>query len=368
MINATLYAPGLTVEVLDRAGPLPPPSPSPIGSVAAGAFITLTGATIASVVPNPKFYDQYHANSSQDVRGVVTAWGGARLSADGKMRIRGGGGLTYGGNEDYALDPIAGTMVRETDPSPLGAPDPATGLQIPAYGPMARHTYDGLCALPDGRDVLYGGNVYPTDTAGDSHFRWRDQVTKLWTDTGVSLGGQGTSTPSLNYWKNGVMICALGTNGYAMVDTKTEPWTVTSHSNRGPTGAVPAVPGVPSRMMIVGDICYVMLSSKNWGFWNLATLSGWNVLTLTGDLDLPVNCGVDYDPVAQKAIAWNGSDTTWLIDFIAKTSTKTAGTQPAASGSGIFGRWRYLQPLDAFVGYPTDISKPGIIYFPRGSL
>lgn len=329
------------------------------GGVASGAFVTLTGATIGNVVPNPAFSDTYHANSSQDVRGVVTAWSGGVL-AGGLLLMMGGGGNTYGGNEVYALNPNGGTS-RLTDPSVLGAPNPSTGLQIPVTGPMERHTYDGICALPDGRMVLYGGNVYFTDTAGDSHFWTFDPVAKTWVDTGAAQGGSGTSTPSLAFWKTGMLICALGTNGYATVDYTTTPWTVVQHLNRGS-------PAVPSRMIVIGDICWAMLNNKTWGFWNLATNSAWNPVTLTGDLDYPVNCGADLDPATGLITLWDGGNTVWNINLATKVSVKTAGNLAACSFNGIFGRWRYVASLDAFVGYPTDISKPGVLYFPRGSL
>jgi hypothetical protein len=61
------------------------------------------------------------------------------------------------------------------------------------------------------------------------------------------------------------------------------------------------------------------------------------------------NPGFDYDPVRGRLVAWAGGPV-FTLDPETRTWTSTpAPNAPAPTQNGIFGRWRYVPSLDAFV-------------------
>jgi hypothetical protein len=62
--------------------------------------------------------------------------------------------------------------------------------------------------------------------------------------------------------------------------------------------------------------------------------------------------GLEYDPVRDRVVAWNGGNTVYSLNPDTKewtTVTAATGSPGSESRDGTFGRWRYSPTDDVFV-------------------
>jgi len=78
--------------------------------------------------------------------------------------------------------------------------------------------------------------------------------------------------------------------------------------------------------------------------------------TTGGDAFIAKRVGLDYDPVADRLVGWAGGPVYSLDPDTGVWTAHDAPGAPKPTDSGIYGRWRYVPGLDAFV-LVTDVDE-----------
>jgi hypothetical protein len=98
---------------------------------------------------------------------------------------------------------------------------------------------------------------------------------------------------------------------------------------------------------------------------------------LTGGFQLSQVHGMDFDPVRRQYVLWAGGGTVWLLKppaqpsrtgWTIRAASAASATVPAAFAEqgGVFGKWKYVAELDAFVGLQDQNAGNVWIYKPVG--
>jgi len=290
---------------------------------------------------------------ARGVAAVVEAWSGAAFDSRRERLVLWGGGYSdYHGNELYAFDLRTLSWERLTDPTPA----PKLGHDANDDGtPNGRATYNGLAYhASDDRFFALGGALAGTAVEGAREPWTFDFDARRWTRKTSSgprpaagVGGACAVDPA------GGKIWWADSSGIYSYDA--ERWT--RHSDEPVyylTGAMDTRRGL---WVLVGQgkALAVDLRTGRPQPWKT---SGGDVLLAKS------NPGFDYDPVRDRLVAWAGGPV-WSLDPETKTWTADdAPGAPAATPNGIFGRWRYVPGLDAFV-VVTAVDRPVHLYKPK---
>lgn len=272
---------------------------------------------------------------------VLAAWGGGALDTKrSRLILWGGGHADYYGNELYAFDIPTLTWSRLTDPFV----NPVMDQEVNADGtPNSRHTYSGLAYLAHA-DRFFGqaGSLAGVGFAACDKSWTFDFVAKKWTNRApatTSGGGFGVccaydpATKKL-WWGNG--------SGLWSYDHDANTWT--KHNGDGFYYHTATVDTKRGTLVVVGNGEVFAYDVKNANYakqpW---TTTGGDAVIAKG------NVGLDYDPVSDRIVAWRGGAPCLLNP---ETKVWTAGNATGAPGegsNGIYGRWRYVPSVNAFV-------------------
>ena len=365
---------------------------------------------------------------------VVRAWSSfAWDSARGNMLLWGGGHANYAGNEMYVWDGSTGEWGLGSLPSRM---DPATGFVIDSTAPQSSHTYDNNLYLPvndmfltfGGAAWITGGGFQKTDGTTVSRagpFMWdpnKADPTKL---GGVTGSGWNTAeaVPGGDMWIDrqgqwtGIQPQAMTTSAYRTENGQDVVYV---------TAEMGAASGFPSLYRYtVGDVRNggqdqwekIGVSWNTVGFQNVGTLDSTHNLYIktanvagsyTSDLtvwdldnanaanpnsnvDIGINLvredgndfvmtgnyGIDYDPVNNRILLWDGGaggGTVWSADVItdadgnigshttwtvAELESATADHPHGSFATGVLGKWHYDAALGAFVALDEAIPVGG---------
>lgn len=83
--------------------------------------------------------------------------------------------------------------------------------------------------------------------------------------------------------------------------------------------------------------------------------------------------GMDYDPVRQQFVLWNGKEAVWYTESVSKDRIVVAkkpepllsSVPDYGSGTGILGKWKYVAEYDIFIGVSNPISGDIWAYKPE---
>jgi len=75
----------------------------------------------------------------------------------------------------------------------------------------------------------------------------------------------------------------------------------------------------------------------------------WSTSGNGGDVVSNYAAGLDYDPVVDKIVGWNGSSVYALNPETKTWSTHAGSGAPARNGTGTFGSWRYVPSVNAYI-------------------
>lgn len=89
------------------------------------------------------------------------------------------------------------------------------------------------------------------------------------------------------------------------------------------------------------------------------------------------NCGFDFDPVRRRFVLWCGGGRVWMLTppatispgggwIINKQPTPTRAVPTATVGTGILGKWKYIDNLDAFMALEDIVQGNIWVYKPLG--
>lgn len=296
----------------------------------------LPNTKIRSVLPSP-LPTGYAPN-------IVYAWnGGAVDSARSRLLVWGGGHGDYYGNEMYALDLPTLSIKRIVDPSSLTSQSSCTP-SLPDGTPVSRHTYDGLTYIAHA-DRFFATNGSMSPCGYGSADAWTfDFASGKWQlmSTSAPTTPFGTmavyDAPSkLVYIKDtaGFYSYSFDTNKYTKLNSSTQ--TVDYHLS----GTI----DTKRRKFVMignGSVQVVDLNTNQ-----LSTMPTSNTPGLVNQS----SPGIDYDPVADRIVAWHGGTNVWTLNMDTGVWSQAASNQgPSASApsQGTFGRWGYIPQLRVF--------------------
>ena len=276
---------------------------------------------------------------------VISAWGGGALDTRrGRLVLFGGGHGDYYGNEVYAFDIASLAWSRLTDPTV----NPTLNNDVNWDGtPNSRHTYGGLAYIAHAdRFFALGGSIAGNGFAATQNTWTFDFATETWTNRnpsptpGGGLGENCSYDPATRkVWWGSAKNSFAGLWSY---DYTANTWTKHNSDNfYYYTSAVDTKRGL---FVVVGNGEIFSYDLKNGNY----TKNVWATTGGSGFIGKS-NAGFDYDPVTDRLVGWRGGSP-YILDPDSKVWTVgTATGAPSEGINGIYGRWRYVPSVNAFV-------------------
>jgi len=316
-------------------------------SMAADSWMAAPNSKMRSVAPtNGQFPGTWGVGGPGM---VIAAWGGGALDTKrSRLVLWGGGHADYYGNELYAFEIATLKWSRLTDPFV----HPVMDQEVNADGtPNSRHTYGGLAYLEHADRFLgQGGSLAGVGFATCNRTWTFDFDAKKWTDRNpatTSGGGFGVNC-SYDPSTKKVWWCKAGLWSY---DYDTNTWT--KHNDDPFYYHSSTIDSKRGRLVIVGNGLVCSYDIRNGNFMKETwTTTGGDAFVAKG------NVGLDYDPTLDRIVGWRGGSP-YILDPATKVwTTGTATGAPPEGMNGIYGRWRYVPSVNAFVvvtGIDSDV-------------
>ena len=314
----------------------------------ANTWMQIPHSPLMSVAPKPNQFPKTWSVCGPS--SVVMAWCGAAFdSKRDRLVIWGGGHADYHGNELYAFDVQKLAWERLTDPFP----EPVNDQEVNGDGtPNSRHTYGGLAYLAHAdRFFALGGSLAGVGFAKCDRTWTFDFDARKWEDRqptgklpggGFCLGCAYDPASKMLYFgseKNGLFAYDYDKNTWATLDDQPAVGMgFTVDTKRG------LLVGVGCGHLVVYDITHGNFKQQS-----LKIPGGGEVIN-TGNA-----AGLDYDPVADRIVGWAAwaPGKIYALDWEAKKwdlLQADGGPMPTAtSKNGVFGRWRYVASVNAFI-------------------
>ena len=288
-------------------------------------------------------------------------WGGAAVDTTrSRLLLWGGGHTDYTGNEIYALDLLSMKMLRVADPSPLTDQSNCTST-LPDGTPTSRHTYDGLSYLPDSDQFFaVNGAMAPCGHGDRATFtydfksnRWQRPVAQVpWSYPYGTMAAYDAQTKQVFVKPAdfGFFAYSPQTNQYTKLNPAEEEQFVDYHLSS-------AIDTKRRKFVMIGDGVQV-IDLNTYRMTRMATTNA------PPFVDTKQSPGIDYDPVADRIVAWHGGGNVYALDMDTGVWTQVAtnvGPTRAGKVQGTFGRWGYMPQLGVFA-LVTDYNDNGWVF------
>ncbi len=372
-----------------------------------GTWIKVNQNTFAEVMTPPALIPMYNETSHNSPANILIAWSGFAWDTNrGNLVIFGGGHANYPGNEVYTWNGSSLLWERSALPSQIKliTTNGYEAVDGALNAPISAHTYDTTTFLPVAdRLAVFGGASWNqgagfitqlTDGSIRSTGPYLFDPAKADMNMvgGTSGSGVDVSTPGAQMWDDrdlpprysnypGSFINA--TAGYTQIngkevvyvekndlyrytlndlaDASLDTWEVVG-INWG--GGYTQGGGAYDP---VNNFYVRTLNATNpFEYWNLDTAGAGNRLVLVPRTSLILDdpsfqmndfYGMDYDPVRQRFVMWDGISGVWSLTINRAANTWTVsrlpslvnGSLPNPSLNGVIGKWKYAANLDAFV-------------------
>jgi hypothetical protein len=275
------------------------------------------------------------------VEGVITSWSGGTFDTKrNRLIVWGGGHKAYGGNEFYGFDLDDLKWIRINNPS---KPTDCVDMYADTT-PVARHTY-GHPVYIEHLDRFFtapGAAGFCQNGSWGAQYTWMFDFDNLkWTKmnpSGSASGGTGGST----YDPINNKVFVFGPSGLFVYDIASNSYTKLSSQRfyGNPMGVVD-----PKRKILViinnNPVHVIDLTDPTFRLTQQSTSGGGASIT-DGD------GGLNYDPVADKIVAWDGGPV-WVLDTDTWQWSQKASCPQAKAANGTFGRFRYSPKENAYV-------------------
>lgn len=294
----------------------------------------------------------------------IIAWsGGAYDTLRDRLLVWGGGHNDYYGNEVYAFDIATMGWQRLTDPDLDFTYGQACQEKHASGNPSSRHTYGGFEYITHlDRFLAHGGSLACGDGNGSALTWLFDPNTNSWQDVQAtsSLFGYTLLQEELTYDPVTRLVYMTLNGQLNRYDFTTNAWSGIDDEqfNWRTPGCV--IDTTRRQMICVG----------NEQVWSYALTDGntQRQLWMTSGGDGIVNVegpGVDYDPVRDRIVAWNGN-AVYSLDIANRnwTAHSAPGAPIMADSSGTYGRWRYIEKYDIFIVF-THVDENVHFYKPN---
>lgn len=378
-VDATALASDAGAAPMNDGGALDAPSPSdaataPSIDAAVPAPIPLPAGSGWQVLPGTKIDTVCAAKNGfpsvaavEGCAGILSWSGGVLDTTRERLIVWGGGHNAYYGNEIYGLDLGAKKMSRLNDPGlPLALCTAATANGTQA---ASRHTYDGIEYLPNVDRMFVFGGALACDSGGLGADTWTFSfATMTWKRMNPS-GPIPRANPGVTtaYDPTTKLLFLHDQYDLYSYDFAKDEY-VRLHQSAGSGYHLNAtIDPVRRRFLLLGHDAYAGKATViSYDIAQTSAVTRQVLATVGGDAVLGTTYpGVDYDPVRDRVVAWNGGDSVYSLDMDALVwSVATApggpGPLPPSSGTGspgTHGRFRYSPASNAFVvvnGVSTD--------------
>jgi VCBS repeat-containing protein len=352
---------------------------------------------------------------------IVYAWGAATWDPHRlEYIIWGGGHANYEGNEIYTWSATTLEWERASLPSAVvDGPFTLETIDGYLYSPISSHAYDNLEFLEianrminfGGAAAHSGGGFVETDgTTRTGPYFWNPALANA-NQVGGSTGSQvdpeqhpnvigGEMWENREAWLAGSMVS--GTTDYAQIDGMDVVFV--NDTNRLYKYTVPDVDDASlDTWEIVGTVwdtysgpgagafdssrnIYVRTSTTEFTFWDLNSPGATNrnmsfvPADASGDFALSQFWGMEYDPVRERFVLWEGGGDVWHLEppetlgsagWVLTKETATSVQAPpkllyADGFRGVLGKWDYVASHDVFVGVIEPVTGNIWIYKPEG--
>jgi len=280
---------------------------------------------------------------------ITESWsGGVFDTTRNRLVIWGGGHGAYAGNEVYALDLNTLTMARLNDPST--SLSSCTGT-YPDGKPVSRHTYNHLAYLPN-QDAMFawGGSQWQCGSQADD--TWLLNFPALsWTRRTNGAGGPVGNQfgVSAAYDPNSGLVYAHSDLDLFTYNPATNIWTRRGSANIGQYKGGGVIDPARKKYFLhqngSATLYWYGISNPTA---SVPPQSG-QTTGCSGLIGI-YNAGMEYDPIQNRIVGWNGGDTVYILnpDTLSCTTVSFPGG-PADVANGTFGRFRYSPALNVFV-------------------
>lgn len=272
---------------------------------------------------------------------VIAAWGGGALDTQrSRLILWGGGHADYYGNEVYAFDIPTLKWSRLTDPFVSPVMDQETNAD---GTPNSRHTYSGLAYIAHADKFFgQGGSLAGVGFAKCDKSWTFDFATKKWKDQAPATTPGGGFGVTCAYDPASKKLYWGGGSGFWSYTYDTNTWT--KLNDDGFYYNTSAIDSKRGQLLVIGNGSFFSYDLKNGNY----VKQNWPT-TGAASVAAAGNPGFDYDPTADRFVAWAGG-APYILDPATKTWTTGSATGAAGAGSnGIYGRWRYVPTVNAFV-------------------
>jgi hypothetical protein len=328
-----------------------------VRNAAPNTWLRVKDSHLRKVGPDPEEYPAIQAN--RGVHGVIDGWSGGAYDSNRKwFVIFGGGHWAYGGNEVYVFDLNKLEWIRYTDPTkdPVHYKDPQ-----PDGTPISRHTYGGLASL-EHEDKLFalGGSPFGRKGGCGLPNTWLfDYKSRKWKN--MKPSGDKVRARCGNwceYDPASDLLWFMDKNSILYYDTAENRWTrKTSINAKYDTGFV--FDPRRSRLYVIGKGTTAYYDIEEDKVHDVETTGG-EVIVKSSQM------GLDYDPVADRIVIWDGDPEVWALN--PETHEWKSYEHPGAPYDTdktkfverIYGRWRYVPSVNAFI---TVTSVDADVYF-----
>jgi len=297
----------------------------------------------------------------------VFLWSGAAFDDKrNRLVLWGGGHNSYYGNELYAFDLTTLSWERVTNPSP--PTDWANCVDVLSDGrPNSRHTYYNLAYIPT-TDKFFStpGGTTSCIASGPDYNTWSfDFDDKEWVNLNPATESYGDGKPkqppvwaptAAAYNPLDNKVYSTGPDGFFVYDVATNRWDkLNSTALWEDRGA--AVDEKRGLLVVVGrgEVVVYDLANQNYTpqFWDTQGDEAYN-------LNNDFRPGVNYDPVADRIVVWDGGAVR-ALNMDTRQWDDLAEAPQVRHPKGTYGRFRYSQRENAYV-LVNDATENVLIY------
>jgi len=304
---------------------------------------------LRTVCPSPSTYPQIQG--AEGCAAVVDDWAGGTFdTARNRMLIWGGGHGGYAGNEVYALNINTLTITRLNEPSTSIRDGCTSGGTYSDGTPVSRHSYNHLAYLPN-QDAMFswGGSQWQCGfLAGDT---WLFNLANLsWTKKSSANGPRADYGRAVSFDPNTNLVYARDDFDFYSYNPATDIWSKRNSTSLAMNNNKTAVVDpVRKKYYLHGN--------------GTSTLYWYDISSPTASVPIQsgqttgcggfignYQAGMEYDPVQDRIVGWDGGNTIFILnpDTLSCTTVSHSGG-PVAVANGTFGRFRYSPASNVFV-------------------
>lgn len=315
--------------------------PHVVSTMPENSWLEIPNSRLDSVAADAAKYSDLQGYMG--IAGILAYSGGVYDNKRNRLVIWGGGHGDYLGNEMYAFDAESLFWERLTDPS-----IPNLDEQVNSDGtPNSRHTYNGLAYIEHAdRFFASGGSLAGPGSCGADKTWTFDFDTKQWTDMDPGVRPKTDCENVSAYDPESKKVWWFDLSGLWSYNYDKNKW---KQRNDVFLSSRTAVVDTKRGLLVVvgqGEVVSYNLRGGDYREHDWKTIGGEGLVNQSSP-------GLAYDPVSDRIVGWAGGSV-YSLNLDAKTWTehKASGGPNADSLNDVYGLWRYVPSLNAFIIMP----------------